>query len=408
MSKNQPQILFLMAQITLTLTLIASVWAANSKELKSLAPTFGIYPYGEVISDAKGNLYATASAGGGLDGQDHGTVFILRPNVNGSWSQSALFAFGVPMNDGGVPESDLIFDAQGNLYGTTTAGGLYGMGTVFELTPSSHGYWTEALLHSFSGSDGSIPNDLLLDAQGNLYGTTRAGGSAGDGVIFEFSPVQGGGYAYTVLYSFQESVGSTPLGSLVQDSGGNLYGTTSAGGQYENGTVFELSPIVGGGWVEATIHNFGGNQMEGINPIDGLVIDSSGNLYGTTCSGGSYLYGTAFELSLMGNGVWTEQIIHSFGLSKSDGHCPLGLARDASGNVYGTTVSGGTSNQGTVFELSPSGDGQWVGKILHTFQGKADGANPHNGLILDQFGNLYGTTTLGGPSNGGIVYEITP
>ena len=386
-------------------TVIAS--ASSEKKLKALAPTSGIYPYGAVTFDTSGNIYASASTGGGALGQDQGTVFVLQPNANSGWVQSTLFAFKAPKLEGGVPKSNVVLDMGGNLYGTTAAGGLTKNGTVYKLTPTSQGQWTESLLHAFNGDDGDTPNDLTIDGQNDLYGTTQGGGSLSNGVVFEIAADTG---AYSVLYNFGlgNNDGKGPSGKLFQDSTGNLYGTTEAGGKYGYGVVFKLSPA-GSGWNETIVYNFGVGLTDAKIPVGGVVMNGSGDIYGTTCYGGSELHGTVFVLSLSDE-VWTEQIIHNFGVSEGDGHCPLGAPLlDDSGNIFGTTISGGAKNQGTVFELSPSvGGGQWTGKILHNFNGGSDGAGPSSGLAVDGLENLYGTTTSGGKNNGGIVYQITP
>jgi uncharacterized repeat protein (TIGR03803 family) len=213
-----------------------------------------------------------------------------------------LHNFQSNFRDGFNPDAGLIFDGSGNLYGTTFYGGPTGGGTVFELTPKAGGGWTEKILHSFGGKgDGSEPRaGLIFDGSGNLYGTTSSGGSDGYGAVFELTPKAGGGWTEKLLHSFivnGKNDGNSPVSGLVLDSSGNLYGTTQYGGTYYVGTVFELTPKAGGGWTEKIVHNFdSNNHKDGYSPVAGLIIDATGNLFGTTYSGGTYGYGTVFGI----------------------------------------------------------------------------------------------------------------
>jgi uncharacterized repeat protein (TIGR03803 family) len=249
---------------------------------------------------------------------------------------------------------------------------------------------------------------LIFDGSGNLYGTTAAGGTFGEGTVFELSPNGGGGWTETVLYSFQNdaSDGTSPSVSLVFDTAGNLYGTTSAGGSSSAcgcGTVFQLTPVTGGGWTEKIIHSF--FETDGYLPQAGLIIDKAGNLYGTTFFGGTYGYGTAFELSPEVGGNWNLTTLQNFNIS-GDGGAYLygGVILDAKGNLYGTTFRGGASDEGTVFELSPAGFGAWKEKVLYSFSNS--GYQPDAGVIADASGNLYGTTYGGGSGSGGTVFAV--
>jgi len=345
------------------------------------------------------------------------------PATGGIWTEKVLHSFGNG-TDGYWPSAGLIFDAAGNLYGTTQVGGTYNYGTVFELTPQAGGGWTETVLHSFNdnGTDGYYPSaSLIFDAVGNLYGTTPAGGTYGGGTLFELTPIGGGNWAETVLYGFCSQAncadGYKPEAGLIFDAAGNLYSTTEAGGTYGEGTVFELSPTAGGGWTEQVLYSFG-NGTHGTNPEAGLIFDAAGNLYGTTVNGGTYNYGTAFRLS-PGEGGWTETVLHNFGSGTDGAYLYGGLIFDAAGNLYSTTYAGGTYTSctgtggcGTVFELTPTGGGGWTETVLYSFcpqDNCTDGFYPEAGVILDAAGNLYGTTSLGGgPHSSGTVFELMP
>jgi uncharacterized repeat protein (TIGR03803 family) len=257
---------------------------------------------------------------------------------------------------------------------------------------------TFTLLHSFSGKDGADPYaGLVMDSHGNLYGTTELGGASticshGCGTVFKLDTSG----TLTVLHSFSASDGLEPFAGLVRDSDGNLYGTTVFGGSLDYGTVFKLNSS-GGGF--AVLHNFPAGPNDGVTPFAGLVRDD-GNLYGTTVSGGFSGIGTVFKLNSSGSDF---AVLHSFAGGANDGQNPnAGLVRDSYGNLYGTTVFGGSSTYGTVFKLDTSG----TLTLLHNFSG-SDGQNPYAGLVRDSYGNLYGTTVFGGSSNQGTVFVIS-
>jgi uncharacterized repeat protein (TIGR03803 family) len=279
---------------------------------------------------------------------------------------------------------------------------------IFSVTVIATNAWAaprEIVLHNFNGKDGALSfAGLILDAAGNLYGTTALGGAHGGGTVFELSPKASGGYSEKVLHSFTPNGrdGIGPCRSLTFDAAGDLYGTTKTGGTYDYGTVFELTPMAGGDWTEKVVHNFG-RGGDGQLPVANLISDGAGNLYGTTSDGGAYGLGTTFELTKLG-GRWKEKVLYSFGNPKviSGGGVPYsGLILDTAGNLYGTTFYGvfhSACNCGTVFELSPKASGGYSEKVLHSF-GKTDskdGASPISGVILDTAGNLYGTTWKGG------------
>jgi len=380
----------------------------------------GVDPKASLIFDGAGNLYGTTSEGGdsgtGCGGYGCGTVFQLTRGANGKWTETVLHSFRDDGKDGHGPSDSLFFDAAGNLYGTTTWGGANGYGTVFQLTPSANGKWTESVLHSFNGKDGGYPRaSLILDAAGNLYGTTQYGGAyVAYGTVFQLAPSANGKWTEKVLHSFDSNGkdGYGPDASLILDAAGNLYGTTPAGGAYGSncnygcGTVFELVRRANGKWTEKLLHSFSESGKDGYGPVPGLIFDPAGNLYGTTYGGGAYGPGSAFELRPGTNGKWKEKVLHSFDFGRG-GCIPYGgLILDAAGNLYGTTVDCG-SGLGTVFQLTPVAGGNWKGKVLHNFNGK-DGGDPDASLILDGAGNLYGTSLGGGANGGGTVFEVTP
>jgi uncharacterized repeat protein (TIGR03803 family) len=385
-----------------------------------------------VILDVVGNVYGTTPYGGGggckteqnrVNYHNCGVVYELTPRAGGGWAQKVLYSFKRNGKDGSIPLAGLTFDRSGNLYGTTSSGGTNGGGTVFKLTSNGDGSWTESVLYSFCSlrycADGHGPQAaVIFDKAGNLYGTTVGGGTSGYGVggtLFRLTPNSGGSWTESVLYSFCSLAnctdGGSPVASVIFDGDGNLYGTTSVGGADGSGAAFELVPQTGGGWAEKVLHSFDDNGKDGWVPYAGLVFDASGNLYGTTVFGGAEGDGgggTVFELMPRAGGGWTEKVLHTFNGSKGDGPY-AGVVFDASGNLYGTTLSGGDDNFGTVFELMPRAGGGWGEKVLHSFNkdGK-DGIYPQAGVIIDALGNLYGTTFNGGHFDQGTVFEITP
>jgi uncharacterized repeat protein (TIGR03803 family) len=302
----------------------------NETVLYSFAgsPTDGADPFAGLVMDRTGNLYGAAERGGAYG---YGTVFKLSP----SGHETVLHSFGAG-TDGQSPYAGLIMDNAGNLYGTTEGGGAYGYGTVFKLDSKGK----ETVLYSFgAGSDGEYPEaSLLMDGAGNLYSTTALGGAYGNGTVFKLSPSGD----ETVLLSFTGSDGDLPQAGLAVDRAGNLYGTTVFGGAYDFGTVFKLSPS----GKETVLLNFTGS--DGQYPEASLVTDGAGNLYSTTSLGGAYGFGTVFKLSPSGN----ETVLHSFA-GNPDGYSPYdNLVIDTAGNLYGTTYTGGAYGYGAVFKLS--------------------------------------------------------
>ena len=368
----------------------------------------GCYSRSTLVFDAAGNLYGTTSGGGswGL-----GTVFKLTLASDGHWKETVLHSFRNDGKDGTTPLADLTFDLAGNPYGTTLYGGAYGgslcCGTVFKLSPNRDGTWTESVLHSFGANDkdGFISEaGVIRDAQGNLYGTTEGGGLLGWGTVFELTLKEDGHWSERVLYWFRgDSDGRQPHSGLIFDGAGNLYGTTSGGGAFREGTVYKLSQNHSGFWTESVLHSFDGEDGNDVEA--GLICDAAGNLYGTTAYGGAYFWGTVFKLAPTAKYRWKESVLYAF--SFDDARNPVAsLVLDAAGNLYGTTADG--TGFGTVFELRPTSHGRWSKRVLHTFKNHP-GALPFGSLIFDAKGNLYGTTE-GDPyyHTFGSVFEITP
>src|ERR1700722_2974013 len=388
----------------------------------------GIVPEADLIIDSSGNLYGTAVQGGTGScpgGPVCGNVFELSPKAGGGWTEKILHQFTNNGKDGYQPRTALVMDSAGNLYGTTAAGGAHGFGTVFELTPKAGGLWIEKVLFSFYLQTGGLPyGGLILDAAGNLYGTTSDGGSYHNtcGTVFELKHSSAGVWTQKVLHVFNlDGVdGCSPEANLIFDTAGNLYGTTIYGGNGGGGTVFELTPSTGGTWSEQILHNFVLNSTDGSHPKAHVILDSAGNLYGTTSDGGAEYGGVVYQLTPGSGGSWSETLLHSFNDDDLNGSSLYGgLVEDAAGNLYGTTAGGGTgscpngTDCGTVFELSPSTGGSWNWTLLYSFAGNPDGGAPFAGLVFDSAGSLYGTTAGGGPySNGalggGTVFELTP
>ncbi len=367
-------------------------------------------PQGNLTADSAGNFYST-SDGGGAYGL--GTVYELTHNSDGTWSEKILHSFGNG-HDGSRLRSGVIFDSAGNLFGTTIEGGAQNLGTVFELTRKANGTWSEKLLHSFNGTDGTNGWDkLIFDASGNMFSTTAIGGTYGQGTLYEMMPKAGGGWSFKVLHHFGNGHdGAQPQGGLILDAAGNLYGATTYGGRNGYGTVFELSPKTGGSWTEKLLHSFTNDGVDGTNPFSSVILDAAGNLYGTTIGGGAFASGTAYELMHTSGGGWTEKILHSFpDSSGTDGSDPWpGLRFDAAGNLYGSTQFGGADGAGTTFKLTPTAGGDWNYEVLHAFNDNGtDGVNPSFcDIFVDASGNLYGTTLQGGTFGAGTLYQITP
>jgi uncharacterized repeat protein (TIGR03803 family) len=333
-------------------------------------------------------------------------AFILLAFGSADAAENVIYYFnGV---DGAFPYNGVIFKG-GNLYGVTYAGGVYGYGTVFELTPNGSA-WTETVLYSFTGgSDGAFPfADLTFDAAGNLYGTTLNGGTYGGGVVFELTPAQSG-WTETVLRSFRTRPhSSSAYPSRLTYKGRKLYGTITAEGAYGAGAVFELVQSKQG-WSGKTLYNFSGGN-DGGGPAGGLTFDATGNLYGTAQGGGSGSGGVVFELTPSG-GRWTETVLYNFQCCDGDGIVPSGVNMSKAGNLFGTTTQGGTGSCfgyngcGTVWELTHS-DAGWTENVLYNFAGAGDGNWPNSDLLINRAG-IFGTTR-GLVSGDTTVFQLTP
>jgi uncharacterized repeat protein (TIGR03803 family) len=371
--------------------------------------------------DTAGNLYGTTQSGG----KGSGTVYELTLGLTGDWTETVLYEFGTKTKDGATPYSGVVFDPEGNLYGTTLLGGAHAKGTIYRLTPIQGGGWTETIIHSFgAGTDGAYPVATPVISGGNLYGTTIYGGNVTAcplsgktspcGTAYEVSAAG----VYSVIHDFSNTNdGYFPVAGLTPDGNGNLYGQTTAGFTYGGGLLFELMPA-NGAWTERAIHPWGrinDGRPDGSICYGTLVFDAEGNMWGTSLLGGTHGgLGTLFRFFPQ-DGGFAETSVHGFGDS-GDGASPYsGVVINSAGHVFGTTYKGGASGDGTVYEVIPLSDG-FQYKLLYSFTGKTDGGLVASPLILDDLGNLYGTTQWGGdptscpksPLGGcGVAFEMT-
>jgi len=394
--------------VVLTATLLLAV-GAHAVDKETILYNFnstnsgGWQPYGGLFRDQAGNYFGATLTG---------TIFELSPNGSGGWNYSALLNCSYCAYPFG-----LVMDQAGNLFGSDY------FGNVFEVSPNGSGGWTSALVFNFGGgTDGTQPSPVILDGAGNLYGVNATGGSSGLGYVFELSPNSGGSWTLTHLHDFGGGDGaggagaSGQVGGLIMDASGNLFGTTFAGGSSTQcasgcGVVFKLKNN-SGIWTETVLHSFNGSN--GSSPAAPLFMDAAGNLFGTTTSGGASGFGVVFETFTAGTPQ--TRVLYSFTGVGNDGAYPLAaLISDAAGNLYGTTFSGGGSTNcsvgpdngcGTAFKLTRSGS-HWKESILHAFTAMGDGGFP-GGLISDASGNLYTTMEVGGRYNLGALIELSP
>ncbi|HUK74099.1 MAG TPA: choice-of-anchor tandem repeat GloVer-containing protein [Candidatus Bathyarchaeia archaeon] len=351
--------------------------------------------------DKYGDLYGTTWGGGA---GNYGTLYKLTP-VNGSWLLNEVYNF-TGLSDGGLVNGGVTIGPDGTLFGTTEfANGGSDAGTLYNVKPGGKlcmggvCQWTDTTLHTFAGgSDGATPVvNVVFDSHGNLYGTTYYGGTYNDGTVFK-GTLSGGTWNVSVIYTFgAPGDGVYPWAPVIVDSAGNLYGTTEIGGPNGYGTVFELSPSQGG-WTETILHSFSGS--DGCLVGAGVVFDGAGNLYGATgyCP-------TIFEMTPQGGG-WNFTTLYTFP-GTGPYHGPSSsLAVDSAGNLYGTTENDGAYGYGNVFEMSPSSGG-WTYTDLYDFTGGNDGSQPYGSVVVTGPGGfVYGTTLTGGANGDGVIFQI--
>ena len=320
----------------------------------------GAVPVSSLTISPSGKLFGTTEEGGA---HNMGTVFGLQPpqNPGDSWRERVFYSFGSSATDGVVPNAELL-PANPGFYGVTREGGAHGFGTVFLVTPQAGGTnWSETILYSFAGTgDAGFPSGgLVADQAGNLYGVTLLGGTNNLGAVYQLSPptTEGESWTETVIFSFSGPDGTLPSGQLQFDQTGALYGTTDGGGSLQEGTVFQLAPSSrpGGSWTQSVLYNFSGGR-DGGNPVAGVVIDNMGRIFGTASTGGfgrPFPGGVIFRLTPPANqgDPWTETVLHAFG--GPDGFSSLSKLVWRSGGFYGTTSLGGLNGTGTVFVLTP-------------------------------------------------------
>jgi uncharacterized repeat protein (TIGR03803 family) len=355
-----------------------------SKEIvmdKFRSPTYGNNLPSPLTPDGAGSYYGTTSVGG----VGYGTLYELSPNGQSGWRKKVLHTFKNYL-DGGFPEfTPLIVDKHGDLYGTAHNGGTNGLGVAFRFHRTAHGL-AETVLHNFGNGDAYPFNSLIMDRAGNLYGTDNVyhdGGGITEGV-YEITSSKGG-WLYGTIYDMGMAAANGVCGGLALDPNGNIFGLSC--GLIEPSIVFELKRT-SGSWSPSILYSF---KKLATYPLGTPVLDKAGNIYGTTADGGAEKHGTVYRLRPSKTGSWKLETLYAF-KGGADGAGPYaGIAFDESGNIYGTTVVGGTSNSGTVFELTAGTYGE---KILWSFDGK-DGSEPLTPVTLDSAGNLFGTTSSG-------------
>ena len=401
-------------------TLVARAQTLTVLHTFNGGPSDGAGPFAGVTVDVGGNLYGTTYYGGPL-GQ--GVVYRLA-RKNGHWIFTPLYTFdgsygSLPKARVVIGPNGSLYGTTSSGEGGNcdlTCGLVFNLKPTPTIPPTPETPWIITPLYIFSGNqDGGSPQfgDLVFDSSGNIYGTTMIGGSRNLGTVYQLSP-SSHGYIESVLHSFTDGYnggddGYYPYGSVALDGAGNVYTTTSMGGPYDIGLAIELSPS-NGTWIESYIHSFTTQSPDGFQPMAGLIFDRAGNLYGTTYRGApdDNENGIVYELT-PSNGSWTETILHGFPLvsSQPPGGPQAALVMDAAGNLYGTTTGEGIYGWGNVFELSPS-NGGWVYKDIYDFTGGSDGGYPYSNIAFDSAGNLYGTASTGGnpTCNCGVVWQI--
>ena len=387
----------------------------NLKVVHSFAGPDGQLPNG-LVSGQGGGFYGTTDQGG--DG-NLGTVFALTPPAapGTGWDETVLHTFPSGGGDGVIPTGGPVLRNDGALFGSTLEGGTQSLGIVFKLAPPAvaGGAWTESVLHNFGAAgDGGYPSIPSIGRGGVLYGTTSRGGTYYGGTVFALTPPTkpGAGWTETLLHSFDPETfdGFYPLAGVLIGNGGVLYGTTSAGGSFGQGIVFQLTP--GPTWTETVLNSFTGLDGDGASPSGPLTLGADGVLYGTTEFGGTFGLGTVFRLTPGPGVAWTESVLYSFqGPAFGDGANPTaGVLMGGDGALYGVTSSGGIGGFGTVFKLTPpsaGSNGQWTEMILTTFDSSA-GFGPLSSLVWGAGGHQFGTLGSGGAFNDGAVFECRP
>lgn len=355
----------------------------------------GATPYGGPTLDRLGNLYGTTNLGGTYGS---GSVYRLSPNGS-SWKYTSLYSFKGVTDGAGPGYGTLAIGADRALFGTTEGGGNFGTAFAICACPGR-----EIQIQRFgSGTDGAEPmSGVVLDSAGNFYGTTLLGGANGNGAVYE-AKRSGKTWTENVIYSFTGgSDAINPVATVSLDAQGNLFGTAPAGGAFGNGAVYKLSRSTSG-WTESVLYSFQGGT-DGANPVGGVIVDRAGNLYGTTFDGGINGGGTVYELS-PSNGSWTFTVLYSFVGGYGGPYNKLTF--DTRGNLYGFTNSEGAHGFGEIFKLTPS-NGAWTLTALYDFPGGTDGGFPYGSVAVDSAGNVFGTAVVGGSSNQGVIFEITP
>ncbi len=355
----------------------------------------GATPYGGPTLDHLGNLYGTTNLGGTFGS---GSVYRLSPNGS-SWKYTSLYSFKGVTDGAGPGYETLVIGADRALFGTTEAGGNFGTAFAICACPGR-----EIQIQRFgSGTDGAEPmNGVVFDSAGNFYGATLLGGANGNGAVYE-AKRSGKTWTESVIYSFTGgSDAINPVATVSLDVQGNLYGTAPAGGAFSNGAVYKLSRS-NSGWTESVLYSFQGGN-DGANPVGGVILDKAGNLYGTTFDGGINGGGTVYELSPSNSG-WTFTVLYSFVGGYGGPYNKLTF--DTKGNLYGFTNSEGAYGFGEIFKLTP-GNGTWTLTDLYDFPGGAEGGFPYGSVAVDSTGDVFGTAVIGGSNNQGIIFEITP
>ena len=421
-NKKRSSGLLVLAVLALTLTMLAMFAGVAAAQTETVIHTFqsgskmdGSQPASSLVADGEGALYGTTGEGGKYG---FGSVYKLAPPATegAAWKENLLYSFTGGADGGNPWFGALVLNSRnGTIYGTTRFGGSANAGVVYKLTPGRP--WVESVVYSFSGGDdGKIPaSGVIQGPGGELYGTTMAGGPGGFGVVFRLSPPTepGGAWTESTIYAFTGgSDGYEPLFGLALDREGAIYGTTEGAG--DSGSVFKLTPRSGGGWTESNLYYFNGD-LGGL-PNSALIFGSAGALYGAIGGSPLGLNGYIFQLTPPSapGGAWTESTLHDFTGGPDDGSYPNGVIFDSAGALYGATETGGANylccgGYGTVFKIRPPSvpGGAWSENVLYSFAGGSDGYGPNAPLLL-LGGTFYGTTLIGGTPNQGTVFSFTP